>query len=108
MQVTELEVEIGNPFRNRRSEVAILNREHPLWKARLATTLLERWGPVLAAADGEDSTGRQKIRDLSPEEIVAKACEIADLSVDEFRSRGWVIGLPSLAEVEAHDKTDKA
>lgn len=73
-------------------------------KARLATVLLEKWGPVAGADDGEDSAGRAKIRRLSAEEIVEHACEIADRAIDSFRARGWMKPVPSLSELEAQHK----
>lgn len=69
------------------------------YKARIAASLLERWGPVLAATDGESSDGRQKIRALTPEEIAQKACNIAEATMAEFEHRGWLINIPDMAEI---------
>lgn len=52
------------------------------------------------AYNGEDSAGRAKGRKLTPIELVNEAVEVADLAVEEFRRRGWVIELPSFADIE--------
>jgi hypothetical protein len=69
-------------------------------EARLAMSLVERWGMVAAAPDGEDSAGRAKGRLQSPEELVSRACRAAELVAAECRARGWFVEAPSWAEVE--------
>lgn len=64
-------------------------------KADLAVRMIERWGVVVAEPDGEDSAGRQKLRMLSEIEVVQRACNMADLAIIEFESRGWVLALPT-------------
>jgi len=50
-------------------------------EARLAFSLIERWGMISGVDDGEDSAGRAKIRLATPEELVARAFECAKLSL---------------------------
>lgn len=69
------------------------------WRARFATVCIERWGMIVAQPDGEDSTGRQKMRMTTPAEIVERACDCADAADLAFRKRGWALTLPSLQEI---------
>lgn len=82
-------------------KVVIHEREHPSFEARIAVDLCERWGMVAATPDGEDSAGRAKVRNLTPREMVTRACDTASALVAEFRDRGWMTPLPSLADVRA-------
>lgn len=68
--------------------------------AELASHLIDRWGMVSGAPDGEDSAGRAKMRLLSPEEVVRRACDTAELAFREFSKRDWVTVLPSLSELK--------
>lgn len=103
---TEIEFRVQSRYSNDKRMVAIHQRESATWKARLACALIERWGLVVGAPDGEDSAGRSKGRKMLPAELVAEATEVADLAIEEFRRRGWVIELPSLADIETA-KIDK-
>lgn len=52
---------------------------------------LLRAHPLIAADDdGEDSTGRQKIRLQAVEEIVSRAADIADMAVTVGEENGWL------------------
>lgn len=82
-------------------EVAVTQLEALDMEARIAACLIERWGLVAAQRDGEDSAGRARLRKLTPQELVAEACETAQLACDEFRRRGWVLQLPTHEEAVA-------
>ena len=97
---TETEFKVTSKYSNSGNMVMVHSRESPAWKARLACALIEKWGLVAAAPDGEDSSGRAKLRKLTPTELVAEATEVADLAVEEFRRRNWVTELPSFSDVE--------
>lgn len=84
--------------RYNRAEVSISKVEQPLAEARLAMELIARWGLVAAAPDGEDSSGRSKARLQTPEELVTGACETAERAFIAFRTRGWMLDVPSLSE----------
>ena len=103
----EIEVHARENFRNEMPEVVIWNLEHPNWKARLAGLLVERWGLVAAIVDGEDSAGRAKLRLSTPEELVLRACEVAERLVEECRSRGWTEQLPNAEEAKKLMKPTK-
>jgi hypothetical protein len=96
----EIEIHARESFRNEMPEVVVWHLEHPTWKARLATTLVEKWGLVAATEDGEDSAGRAKLRLSTPVELVKRACETADMLVEECRSRGWIEKLPTREEAK--------
>lgn len=68
-------------------------------QARLATILIEKWGMVLAESDGEDSSGRAKLRTAAPAEVVERACKTAELAIEAFRARGWIIDGPDISEL---------
>lgn len=93
------EFKIVDEYSNRRMSLRLHEREAASWEARLACALIERWGLAMGDADGEDSAGRQKVRIATPQEVVSRACEMAALAVAEFRSRDWVVVLPSIDEI---------
>lgn len=55
---------------------------------------------MAATPDGEDTAGRARLRKTTPEELVSEAVTTADLAVEEFRRRGWMIPLPEVKELE--------
>lgn len=62
--------------------------------ALFAIQLIERWGMIAAAPDGEDSAGRAKMRLLASEEIVARACQTALIAFEQFAHKDWLLDLP--------------
>lgn len=94
-------VEIRNSKINNRFDIHIALAEMPLFEARLATALLEKWGLAASMPDGEDTTGRAKLRLAEADELVKRACDIAQLSIAEFRKREWMLKVPSMEEVRA-------
>jgi len=54
-------------------------------EAKLAMTMIEKWGMVMAIPDGEDSAGRQKLRIATPAELVKRAFETAALAMKHTR-----------------------
>jgi len=59
-------------------------------EARLAMTMMEKWGMVAAIEDGEDTAGRQKLRLLTPEELVYRSFETAKLAMIYARTNDLV------------------
>lgn len=76
-------------------QLRIHTPEQPDFKARMAIALVERWGMVAGIPDGEDSAGRTKLRLQTPNELVARACETADVLWRECLGRGWVFEVPA-------------
>lgn len=68
--------------------------------ARVACALLEKWGMVAAVEDGEDSAGRQKLRLMSPEELVKRAFDTAEGFMAMARDTDHLLILPPIEEVE--------
>lgn len=76
---------------------------------RLAIVLIEKWGLVAATPDGEDTAGRAKALLPSNSELVERALDIAALFYAEARTRGHVVTLPDLNEInEGLDKKGEA
>ena len=63
-------------------------------RAQYAMDLAKHIGIAFAAPDGEDSSGRQKMKVLTPDEVARRACEISDSIFAIFDSRGWILDLP--------------
>lgn len=81
------------PYGKNREPVNIATKEFH-FEARMATQMLERWGPVTCKPDGYDEAGRQKSTNMSVEETVERACEIAALATSAFEKRGWIDDTP--------------
>ena len=67
--------------------------------AKLAFDLVARWGCVAATPDGEDSTGRAKLRLQTPTELVSRAFDCAELAMKAARSGGHVAKMPDIEEI---------
>jgi hypothetical protein len=85
--------------RNSLKKLLIHDSETYNMEARFACALIERWGLVVGTADGEDSAGRTRFRESSPEEVVTKACAIAEFALQSFRDRGWMVPMPDESEM---------
>ncbi len=96
----ETSIVVSENLRNYKTEHAtaitqFLNRE-----GRMASILIERWGMVSGEPDGEDAAGRARLKPLSPNEVVERACDTASLACKAFKDRGWAIQVPSVYELE--------
>lgn len=65
-------------------------------QARIVIDLVTRWGLVAATPDGEDSTGRAKLRLATPEELVDRAMKTTDLLVEALKKGDHILMLPEL------------
>lgn len=86
--------------KNRRTTIRVHDNELFQSEAKLASVLIEKWGMVQAVENGEDSSGRARMRLATPEEVIVRACDTAELALKTFREKGWVLNTPSLAEFE--------
>lgn len=87
----------------------IHSKREPDHRARFAMACIERWGMVAAEPDGEDSTGRQKLKLSRPRDIVYRAMECADMVFEEFDRAGWLVNVPSVDELrDAVQETESA
>jgi len=82
-----------------RPSIVIHDREAPSFEGRLVLSLLEKWGMVAGEIDGEDSAGRSKLRLPTPQELAARACNVAAETVAEMRKRGWLVQVPPWSAV---------
>lgn len=72
-------------------------------RARIATDLVTRWGMVAAIPDGEDSAGRQKLKLMSPKELVDRAMATAEMLVEAAKDRDMILMLPDLPADEKEE-----
>jgi hypothetical protein len=73
-------------------------------EARLAFSLLERWGMVAACPDGEDSAGRSKLRLSETNELIDRAFDVARLAFDRARNTGLIYNCGPLPELDNEEK----
>lgn len=90
----------------------IFRRETLNPEAEFAYHLLERWGMVTGVPDGEDRAGRQRIRMMTPVEMVDRATSTAAIFWEHINRMGWVQEIPSPEEarvaIEERRKDRKA
>ncbi len=77
-------------YSNDEKEIVLHQRRMVDQRASFAMQLMERWGMVAATPDGDDSSGRQKMRHLDPDEVARFACETSQFAFAEFEKRGWI------------------
>ena len=99
---------VQDRFRNNKKEVTIYTTEAFQIEAEIALEMITKWGMVAGIPEGEDSSGRSKLRIATPEEVVNRACAATEIAMKAFRDRGWVLTLPDLQEVNSmNDEEDK-
>lgn len=81
------------------TEVKINNRQQPNQQARMALALVERWGMVAGMPDGEDSTGRAKLRLSTPEELADRAVAASYAIYNKIEANDWFIMIPDLETI---------
>lgn len=84
------------------TDISICQTLIPEQEAVFAQELMRQLAIAAAHPDGEDSSGRQKLRLLTPEEIVERACEISSKSYAEFAKRGWLLEIPLPKPPQSH------
>jgi hypothetical protein len=78
--------------------------EQPTQQARFAMTIIERWAMVASKDDGEDSVGRHKLALMPVDEVIGRACQMAQGAFEEFRNREWLDPVPTLAKLDEEIK----
>lgn len=78
------------------TQIIVSPAQAPDQIAQFAMHLMDHFG-VVAATDTDqcDPAGRAKLRLQTPEEVVTRACAIAELAYAEFEKRGWMLELPA-------------
>jgi len=75
-------------------------------RSSFVVSFIEKFGAVACVPDGEDSAGRQAFRLATPQELVDRACETAQLMYDRFEEEGWLAEVPP-APPDDSDEQDK-
>jgi hypothetical protein len=78
----------------------IMQLELPNAQSQFAMELMRHLAICAGAPDGEDSSGRQKGRLMTPAEVVARAVEIADTAWLQFKEKNWILRVPALPDEE--------
>jgi hypothetical protein len=86
-------VERASDFRGG-TEISICPTEVPEQEGDYALHLMTHLAIAAAIPDGEDTAGRQKLRLMTPQEVVDRACEISKLAFQQFQAREWTLKLP--------------
>ena len=94
------EIKIKKSKFGKNPEIMIHETQHLSMKAKVALSMVERWGMVVAETGDEDSEGRATKRVMPVEDVVGRACSITDELFAELDRRGWIDSIPSLSELE--------
>ena len=69
-------------------------------KAYVTMEMISRWGMVAGTPDGEDSSGRSKLRLATEKELIERAFKIADLMFDEIELRDWSMNTATFEDMD--------
>lgn len=75
-------------------------------RARLAIVLIEKWGMIAGVDDGEDSSGRSKLRLMTEEEVIDRAVVTAGMFYDRAEELGWSTEVPAPKPQKPEDLKD--
>jgi hypothetical protein len=62
--------------------------------AELAMKLAESWGMIAGIPDGVDDAGRQKLRLMTPDEVVERATQTAEAIYTKLHEKKWMVEVP--------------
>jgi len=79
--------------------IFVHDTEVPCQEARFAMSLLERFGLIAARDGGEDSAGRAKTTEQTPEQSVERAFLIAELAYKKMRAKGMLLDVGTIEEI---------
>jgi hypothetical protein len=68
-------------------------------RATFVLQCIERWAMVAGEPNGEDSAGRQRLRRLTPSEIVDHATKCAAAAFAAFEEQGWAVKVPAFEDI---------
>lgn len=61
------------------------------YETELALKFMTHFGVIAGkVGDREDSAGRNVLENMAPEEVVERACQLAECAVAAFEERGWI------------------
>lgn len=98
---------ITDRYQTNRPQVIIHETEAPNFEARLAINLVERWGMVSGTPDGEDTSGRAKLRLMTPAEVVERAITASELLASALREKKWMTPVPAWEEAQQLAKNQR-
>lgn len=90
--------QVVNQYQTDTPQFTLHDTEAPNFEARLAIALVEKWGMVSGVEGGEDSSGRAKLRLMTPGEVVERAVATSELLAKTIREKNWMTIIPSFEE----------
>ena len=76
------------------TEIIVCNSIALFPQAKFAQDLMHNLAIAAAVPDGEDSSGKQKMRQMTEMEVVYRATKISQIAFADFSARGWILDLP--------------
>ncbi|PWU21842.1 MAG: hypothetical protein C5B50_00735 [Verrucomicrobia bacterium] len=86
-------------YSNRDKRVVFHHREALSIEGEVLIRFVEHYGMITATSNGEDSTGRQRLMLLPPDQVVDRAREMTRLAFDAIRAEGWSYEIPSFEDL---------
>ena len=68
-------------------------------EAHFAMDLIKLGAMMATQPDGEDAAGHQKMRLLTPEELVNRSIEIAGIAFETFEKMKWAVETPPWSDL---------
>ena len=107
--MSEIEVQVWDQKGSRPKVMPALqthNRQMLKSEGEFARAMIQTG--MIAGIVEKKGKGGETMRLLTPAEVVERACTLSALAYAEFRKRGWIVSLPSLAEMrqELADKEE--
>lgn len=75
--------------------VSIQHQAVPNACASYAMDLAKHFALVAGIPDGEDTSGRQRLRLATPAEVASRACQVAEILFQQMGDRGWYHQVPT-------------
>lgn len=89
------------------SGITVHARKRYSMRAELAINLVSHFALIAAKDDGDDTSGRRASKLQSTDEVVNRACDIAEKMIDELEKRNWIIDIPAYEEIPVRAKEEQ-
>jgi len=86
---------IESPTYKGGTEIVLYSTQALFEEAQFANNLMNNLAIAAAVPDGVDISGRQKLRMMTEEEVVARATRIAKLAFVAHKANGLILELPA-------------
>ena len=108
-----VETKITKERYDNNAKTMINDTDHFGVKAKIVIDMVSRWGMIAGEPDGEDSSGRAKLKLATEKDLVKRAFRMADLMFDELEIRDWLIQTASFetlneAEINIEQERENA